>query len=223
MTAKLKEPAGERQLKEALREIQIMAGLNRETERSDSGLVLGITSPEFGDGKTTVAIGLAATLAHDFQADVTLVDSDFHTTSVGKEFGLIGKDGLGELMLGKTKIEDVGHRVNRFITIIPAGKTEADPARAARSHTLVSLVDSMRRSNRFVVIDLPAVLHSMNAAVLSQRCDGVVVVTRARKTSRLQLERTLQLLGDSNVVGVVLNRQRSRVPRPIQRLLNLRG
>jgi Mrp family chromosome partitioning ATPase len=74
-----------------------------------------------------------------------------------------------------------------------------------------------------VVIDLPATLHSMNAPVLAKRCDGVIVVVRAGRTSQTELERVLHLLSGANVLGVVVNRKHSFVPGWVRRTLNIRG
>lgn len=214
-------------LKEALREIHIMAGLDPTDPSRPEGrkpLSIGVTSADFGDGKTTVAIALAASLSQDFAADVTLVDADFHTHSVGREYGLQGKDGLAEVLAGEVPLQSVAHRVSQArMTVIAAGRVPGDPARMARSEHLATLIDNMKRANEYVVIDLPATLHSMNAPVLAKRCDGIVVVVRAGHTTKQDLERVLQLLKDSNVLGVVVNRKSSAVPEWVRRTLNLRG
>lgn len=214
-------------LNEALREIHIMAGLDpTDASRAASRkpLSIGVTSADFGDGKTTVAIALAASLSQDFAAGVTLVDADFHTHSIGREYGLQGKDGLAEVLAGQVTLQSVTHRVSEAkMSVVAAGRMQGDPARMARSEHLTTLIENMKRANEYVVIDLPATLHSMNAPVLAKRCDGVVVVVRAGHTTRQELERVLALLKDSNVLGVVVNRKASAVPEWVRRTLNLRG
>jgi capsular exopolysaccharide synthesis family protein len=214
-------------LEEALREIHIMAGLDptgpsRHGDRKP--LAIGVTSPDFGDGKTTVAIALASSLSHDFGAEVTLVDADFHTHSVGREYGLQDQAGLADILAGEVTLQAVSHRVAQArMTVISAGKVPGDPATMARSEHLTTLIDNMKRVNEYVVIDLPASLQSMNAPVLAKRCDGVVVVVRAGRTTKQDLERVLVLLKDSNVLGVVVNRKSSAVPDWVRRTLNVRG
>ncbi len=185
-------------------------------------LAIGITSPNYKDGKTTMAISLASCLAHDFSAQVMLVDADFQTHSVGNEYGLQGRPGLSDVLDGTATLPAV---VNRFrqapMTVVTAGSVAGDPARLARSERLPSVIDQMKRSNGFVVMDLPATLKSMNAPVIANRCDGVIVVVRAGKTTRRDLERVLELLQDANIIGVVINRQHSNVPGWIDRLLAL--
>lgn len=221
------EPKARIDLKEALREIHIMAGLDNSSSPGaplKKSLAIGVTSATFGDGKTTVAIALAASLSEDFAADVMLVDADFHTHSVGREYGLQGQDGLSEVLAGTRPLESVTHRVARAkMSVVTAGSAPADPARMARSQHLTTLIDNMKRASEYVVIDLPAALHSMNTPVLAKRCDGVVVVVRAGHTSKHDLERVLHLLKDSNVLGIVVNRKSSSVPSWVQRTLNIRS
>ena len=221
------EMRGRTKLEEALREIGIMAGLDPTGPSGTAGgsrVSIGVTSPSFGDGKTTVSIALAASLSSDFQADVTLLDADFHTHSVGREYGLQGADGLSDVLAGTVTLQEVTHRVSQArMSVVPAGRSLTDSARIARSEHLSTLIENMKASNEYVVIDLPATLHSMNAPVLAKRCDGVVVVVRGGRTTVQELERTLHLLKDSNVLGVVVNRQTSAIPGWVRRTLNLRG
>ena len=221
------EPRAKFDLKEALREIHIIAGLDPTNPRDSAShkpLAVGVTSPTYGDGKTTVSIALAASLSEDFEADVTLVDADFHTQSIGGQFGLDGETGLSDVLLGKVPLQSVTHRVAQArMNVVAAGSTPQDPARIARSEHLTTLIDNMKRANKYVVIDLPAALHSMNAPVLAKRCDGVIIVVRAGRTTQSDLERTLHLLSGANVLGVVVNRKHSAVPTWVRRTLNMRG
>lgn len=221
------EPKATIDLKEALREIHIMAGLDpTDSAAHDSRrpLAIGVTSPTFGDGKTTVAMALAASLSQDFEADVTLVDADFHTHSIGREYGLQQVVGLSDVLNGRLPLQAVTHRVSEAkMSVVTAGTDPGDPARMARSEHLTTLIENMKRANEYVVIDLPATLRSMNAPVLAKRCDGVIVVVKAGQTTQQDLERVLALLKDANILGVVVNRQRTSVPSWVRRTLNLRG
>lgn len=225
--AALVESKAKVDLKEALREIHIVAGLDPTDPSRKQGrrpLAIGVTSADLGDGKTTVSIALAASLAQDFQTDVTLVDADFHTHSIGEEYGLQGAVGLSEVLNGELPLQAVTHRVAQAkMSVIAAGKAQADPARMARSEHLTTLIDNIKAYNEYVVIDLPATLRSMNAPVLAKRCDGVIVVAKAGHTSQSDLGRVLHLLKDANVLGVVVNRRRSSVPAWVRRTLNLRS
>ena len=212
-------------LKEAIREIHITAGFDEPGQSPTAGrAAIGITSPNIGDGKTTVAMALAASITSDFAVEVMLVDADLRTQSIGREYGLDDAAGLSELIAGTVSLEGVRHRIPAAnMSVVTAGRPGPDPARLARSEQLVAVIDRFKASTQYVVIDLPAVLPSMTAPILAKRCDAVLVVVRAGETSRADLERTLELLEDAPVLGVVINGTRSRVPAWVQRALNLRG
>lgn len=215
-------------LQEAIREIHLIAGLADEsgsaTHIPRGSLAIGVTSPDYGDGKTTIAIALASSLSEDFGSEVTLADADFHTHSIGRQYGLDRSEGIAEVLSGQSQLAAVTHRARSTATmsIVPAGRVPADPARMARSEQLAALVESMKATSRYVVFDLPATLHSMSAPVLAQRCDGVIVVARAGHTTRHDLDRTLHLLNNATVLGVVMNRQTTSVPAWAQRMLAMR-
>ncbi len=223
---KVIQPADRAQfdLKEAMREIHVMAGLGPELAGADDATAIGITSPDLGDGKTTVSIALAASISRDYDTDAMLVDADFHTHSVGSDFGLNNQEGLAEIIAGSQRLENVTHRVARArMSVVTAGQLPTDPARLARSEHLITLIENMKRTSKYVVIDLPAALHSMNTPVLAKRCDGVIVVVRYGHTTKADLERTLHLLRDSNILGVVVNRHKARTPAWVQRALSFRS
>ncbi|MGH2610346.1 MAG: CpsD/CapB family tyrosine-protein kinase [Tepidiformaceae bacterium] len=210
-------------LKEAIREIHITAGLDEPGSERKHAVVIGVTSPNIGDGKTTVAMALAASLTMDFGAEVILVDADLNTQSVAREYGLEDAAGFSELIDGTATLEAVRHRIApASMSVVTAGHSPEDPARLARSERLASVMEGFKRSTQYVVIDLPATLHSMTAPVLAKRCDGVVVVVQSGDTSRADLERTLHLLRDVKVLGVVFNRSNSKIPGWVERALNLR-
>jgi Mrp family chromosome partitioning ATPase len=212
------------ELQEAIREIHLIAGL--ADPRSDGkplkSFSIGVTSPGFGDGKTTIAMALASGLAHDLGKEVILADLDFKTHSIGREYGLEGKAGMSEVLAGMTNLKAVtNHHRDSPIAVITAGSARTDPARLANSDRLISVIESMKDQSSYVVFDLPATLHSMNTPVLAQRCDGVIVVVRDGRTRRHELDRVLHLLRDANVLGVVVNRQKSSIPVWVQRSLGL--
>ncbi len=217
-------PRVQAELQEAIREIHLIAGLGdpHSDGKPVKSFTVGVTSPGFGDGKTTIAMALASGLAHDLGKEVILADLDFKTHSVGREYGLEGKPGMSEVLSGVTNLKSVTHHHRDSpIAVVTAGNASADPARLANSDRLISVIESMRDLSSYVVFDLPATLHSMNTPVLAQRCDGVIVVVRDGKTRRQELDRVLHLLRDANVLGVVVNRQKSSIPQWVQRSLGL--
>jgi len=220
-------PRNEVSLQEAMREIQLVADFPSGRSPQSPGhrsVVIGVTSPDFRDGKTTTAIALGGSLTADLGVDVTIVDLDFETASVGREFGIEREPGIADVLRGTQELPAVVHRPegNDRLSVVATGVLPVDSARLARSERLAEVVDEMRGSASFVICDLPAVLRSMTAPVLAQRCDAVIVVARSGRTTRAELDRAIRLLASSNVVGVVLNRYSSRIPGFIHRALGYR-
>lgn len=185
-------------------------------------LAIGITSAHGHEGKTTISIALASSLAADLGAQVMLVDADFRTQSLARIYGLEGKRGLADVISGGAPVGAAVHRYLRSpLGVVPAGEMFGDSARVARSERLAAFLESLKAMSGFVVLDLPATLASMDAPVLAQRCDGVIVVVRAGQTTRQDLERQLALLKDANVLGIVVNRYRTAVPGMVERMLGL--
>jgi protein-tyrosine kinase len=167
-------------------------------------------------------MALASSLAHDFDTNVTLVDADFQTHSIAQVYGLAGRHGLTDVLAGKAAVRAATHPLpGRTMAVVPAGTALADPARLARSGNLVRALEELKTFSSYVIVDLPATLHSMNGPALAQSCDAVVVVVRHGQTTRQELDRTLHLLKAANVVGVVVNRYHSSVPRWVATTLGL--
>src|SRR5215213_6656680 len=62
--------------RDIIRDVQRAAVARRQfgTTVGHSALTIGVTSPRLGDGKTTVAMAIANSLAQDFEGATTLVD-----------------------------------------------------------------------------------------------------------------------------------------------------
>ena len=213
-------------LREAVRTIHEGSELALRRQHSNGSLpqslAIGVTSAHRGDGKTTIAVALASSLAQDMRVEVTLLDADFHTHSIEAEYGLSGEVGFSELLNGASSLDDARHRFpNSSLSIVAAGSARVEAEGSARSDRAVALLDDMKATSRYLVADLPATLHASTAPSLARLCDGVIVVVRAGHTTRQDLDLTLERLSGANVLGVVLNRYQTRIPRIVERSLGL--
>jgi Mrp family chromosome partitioning ATPase len=227
MTARI-HPRTKEMLKEAIREIQHSAGITRSHQSSNGhappSFAIGVTSPHHGEGKTTLAMALASSLAEDLSVDVMLVDADFQTHSIQQQYGLDGRGGFTDVIEGASSPEEVTHRLPlSSLRVMTAGTGRGDPARAARSEYAETFVDNMKVANRYVVFDLPATLESATAPVVAALCDGVVMVVRTGLTTTVELERSIAKLNGATVLGVVLNDWDSKIPGWVEQSLGLRA
>lgn len=215
------DPRDRQALDETLRGVLVVAGLDEREEPT----VIGVTSPGDGEGKTSVAIALAHVLAADFQGrDVLLVDGHLEAPGVARELGIHEGRGFSDVLRGDLLVEQAEHRlVTNGMAVLTAGSGRLDAGRAVRSERLFELFGRIRLMHRFTVVDLPPVLRSMATPVLARRCDAVVVVARHGQTTAADIGRSLGLLKDSPVAGVLLNRHRSAIPAFVRRAVGLAG
>lgn len=169
--------------------------------------VLQVTSSGPGEGKSTVAANLAAALA-ETSASVLLVDADLRRPTIARLLRLEGAAGLTTVLLGQASVADVVQDWGRSgLQVLPSGPVPPNPAELLGSPAMGRLLDRLRGSYDFVVVDTPPLLPVADAAVLSRFTDGAVLVANARLTRRHSLLESLSNLDrvGATVLGVVLN------------------
>ncbi|PWW21836.1 capsular exopolysaccharide synthesis family protein [Geodermatophilus normandii] len=169
--------------------------------------VIMVTSAMPTEGKTTVAINLAVALAESGR-QVTLLDADLRRPRVAGYLGLVGGVGLTNVLAGSAEAAEVEQVFGtEGLKVIGAGPTPPNPNELLSSRQMFSLVDQLRESNDFVLIDAPPVLPVADAAGLGVLADGVLVSVRHGHTRKDQLQQataTLERVG-ARILGVVLN------------------
>jgi capsular exopolysaccharide synthesis family protein len=143
-----------------------------------------VTSPLPGDGKTTTAAGLAATLAQR-GLRVLLVDADLRRGAPAPQGGG-GTPGLSDLLAGTVPLADVVQLVNvgegRQLHYIPAGHLPPDPVQLLGSPRIQVLMEWLREKYFIVVLDSPPLNLFADAAVLASCADATLLVARAGVT-----------------------------------------
>jgi protein-tyrosine kinase len=187
--------------------------LSGETLGSDRPYVLGITSALVGEGKTTVALHLAMTIARDTYKRVCLIDLSLGKGELASRLG-VPQRGEGVIPV----LEDDSHVVPTLqlagvdnLVIIPAGKLPANAPRLVRSPRVGQLIMSARTAFDVVIIDMPAVATD-HALPLTRHMDGLLMVARAGVTPRDVVSQALDALGRDKVIGVTLNRIQTAGP-----------
>jgi Mrp family chromosome partitioning ATPase len=173
---------------------------------------LAIVSPRAHDGKTLTAINLAISLAADPNRTTLLVDFDLRRPQVAARFGLTPAVGVEQCLEEKVPVEQGLVRPEGYgrLTLLPAGAPVAHSSEllgSARTGELVREIRS-RYANRIVLFDLPPVLEADDALAFSRHVEAALVVITEGRTRREDVTRTLQLLGQTPVVGTLLNGSR---------------
>lgn len=177
-----------------------------------------VTSPSAGDGKTTVARGLAAACAAAGESTL-LVEADMSQPAPARDGATAAPDGgLAEVLSGQLDFEDACRPAGpeSALHVLASGTPPPDPSRLLESRRAGELFEQLADRYSFVVIDAPAITERADAIPLARLVDGVVVVGRLGRTveeDARSLRRQLEGLGAAGL-GVVANFAGSREERP---------
>jgi succinoglycan biosynthesis transport protein ExoP len=173
----------------------------------DSQRTLLVVSPGPGDGKSSVAINLAVTLARG-GASVLLVDVNFRRPALREIFSDSKPEGLSNILVGQRSLEDlVTPTETANLHVLTSGPLPPTPAELLGSAAMRDFLDTALRRYDRVILDGPPVLLMSDALVLSAQVDGVLLVSRAASNTKGELKRAheqLQRIG-ARVIGSVLN------------------
>jgi len=180
-----------------------------------------VTAARHREGATTVAYGLARSLARDREARVLLIEANLRTPALGGRIGIRQNGGLREVLESEEPIERVAVKVDAGnLWVVPAGKGAAGPE-AIDFDFLDREIDRLRPQFDFIFIDGPPVNRYADALILSTKVDGVILVVEADATPVAEAEaakRQLERVG-ARILGVVLNRKRNYIPGFLENLL----
>jgi capsular exopolysaccharide synthesis family protein len=146
--------------------------------------VVMVTSAAEGEGKTTLASHLAASLARASRKTL-LVDCDLRKPAVHKLFDLPPEPGFSELVRGEAHLADVIRptRLSR-LWLMPAGIPSNHATQALAQENLQAIFQELRGQFDFVLIDSCPVLPVADALLLGQYVDGAIF-SILRDASRL--------------------------------------
>jgi protein-tyrosine kinase len=171
---------------------------------------IGVVSAINGEGKTLTAINLALSLAAEPNQTVMLVDLDLRRPAIARILGLAADHGLETWFGGDDPTKKVCYalegiqRLYVLPTLAPVAGSSETLAGLGTRRLLNELKD--RDSGRLLIVDLPPVLLSDDALMVAPLLDAVVLVVDERRTKREDVARVMELLGNTRVIGTVLNR-----------------
>jgi capsular exopolysaccharide synthesis family protein len=180
--------------------LQFMA-LDRPTK------ALLVTSAGPGEGKTTIACTIAIALAQAGHR-VVIVDCDLRRPRIGRLFDVPGDVGVSSVLVGDATAESLpmATQIER-LDVVSSGPIPPNPSELLQSDRFRQLLAYLVGRYDRVVIDSPPILPITDAAVLATQVDGLVLVTRAFKTTKehaKQARRTIETIG-GRIFGCVLN------------------
>jgi Mrp family chromosome partitioning ATPase len=187
---------------------------------ADRGLVptIGITSAVSGEGRTTIATGVAAAMAADLDRSIALVEVDLGHPGVHQLLGINPEPGLAEYLRGECALSEALHQISDKLFVLPAGDGAKEAPNLIYRLARADLRSRMNTTDALLVLDLPPVLTTSYGALAASMAEALVFVVRAGNTSGDQVRESLTRLGANSVRGVVLNGYQPQLPNWLQNL-----
>jgi Mrp family chromosome partitioning ATPase len=171
------------------------------------GGALAINSPKQGDGKTLVAVNLAVSIARHLHRRALLVDLDFRRPGIAKLLGIAPAANLSDHLQDGVPLADclVELGIER-LTALPQGRSVEHSSELLASPRMAALATELARDpDRIVIYDCPPLLATDDALIALGFATGCLLVLREGRTTRSELLRAAELVGEERLLGTVLN------------------
>jgi Mrp family chromosome partitioning ATPase len=197
----------------------VLQGCRRALQRIGplERISLGVTSAVRGEGRSTVALGLALVQWLDHERRTVLVDLDLERPSLHERVGLAAGPGIHDLIPSGGSVDKQVRPMVGDIWLLSSGETVEDYPRALSRLTEGSALTQIAEWAEAVIFDLPPILDSPTGLDALRLCGSPVMVVRAGVTP---LPRVLEAMNTlTEPPPVILNGVRSSLPQWIRRRL----
>ncbi len=164
--------------------------------------MLGVTSPNSGEGKTTTACNLATALSLSSQRKTVLIDLNINKPRVHEVFETPMSPGITDALIGdeicvtSTQIEN--------LSVLPAGNFKKLPPNRLINFSIIAY--SLLRTFEFIVVDLSSVDEKNFPTLIANQLNGLIVVVESSRTKRGDINRLFRRINEKNVIGFVMNK-----------------
>ena len=183
----LSENPALRGVSEALRELRTNLLFSEGSLRS-----VVVTSPEGSHGKTTIAFGLAVTVARAGTRTV-LVDGDLRRGRVSELLKIERAPGLMEVLNGTALEEVIRHTSLEMLDVVTGGRRAGDPGELLTSEFPL-ILDQLLEQYETVIVDATPLVPISDARIMARYSSSVIVVANAGTATRRQVRRAIDRL-----------------------------
>lgn len=174
--------------------------------------IIAVTSSVPGEGKSTTSVNLAFSLGQ--MGSVLLIDGDMRKPSICKRFAIPNYHaGLSNIIAQTEVLEDcLYHDEQSNITVMPCGNLPNNPQELLASKHFEALVNQLRDTYDYIVIDTPPVNAVSDALIIARQVDSLMYVVKSDDTRTGVVRNGVGRLVDANIkiAGIVLNKVDTR-------------
>ncbi|MBV6451638.1 MAG: Iron-sulfur cluster carrier protein [Anaerolineales bacterium] len=166
-----------------------------------------VTSPTQGNGKTTIAVNLALTVAASDQK-VAIVDADLRRPAVHTALKIPQGPGLADIIHSKINVKEVVRSVKgKDIDVVAAGSIPPSVTEVVGSKKIAAILKDLRDDYDTIIVDAPPLVIS-DSYNLASKVDGVILVLEPGLTKDDQAKVIKEQLtrAGAKVIGIVFNK-----------------
>ncbi|KAA3612036.1 MAG: polysaccharide biosynthesis tyrosine autokinase [Calditrichaeota bacterium] len=166
-----------------------------------------VTSSGPKEGKSTTSANLAIAMAQSGKR-VVLIDADLRRPVVHSIFGLEKEDGITNYLMNDISYDKmIKKSIMDNLYIIPSGVLPPNPSELISSKNMEDLIERLKGDFDLVVFDTPPIIAVTDAAILSTKVDGTLLVVKSGQTNYDAVVRAKSLMEnvDARILGALLN------------------
>jgi tyrosine-protein kinase Etk/Wzc len=170
-------------------------------------VLLTVSSPGAGDGKSLVSSNLAMSFA-EAGYKTLIIDGDIRRGELHRMFGIDRRPGLLDYLTGSARKDEIIRPTShRGLAVIPCGTRRHQGPELLGSGAMGQLMAELKAQYNVIIIDSPPLGAGIDPFVLGTSTGHMMLVLRSGETDRQMAEAKLKLLDrlPIRVLGAVLN------------------
>ena len=167
---------------------------------------LMLTSALEGEGKSTLAMGIAMSAAR-MHKRVLLIDANLRNPNLHNALKISNDWGLSLLLEDDSDVQpqDYIQPAHPAIDVLTAGPFPEDSVKLLSSARMKELLELFEDKYDLVILDTPHLLGTVDARIIASYCKGIVMVARLGKVTRNELIQATDIVTRLNLVGILAN------------------
>lgn len=174
-----------------------------------TGKILMITSSAPGEGKSNVAVNLAATLAQD-NKKVLLIDCDLRKGTLHRYLKISPQiPGIASVLTGEASLDEAIVYFEKLkFSVLTASEIPTNPSELLGSNNMRRMLSAVVSKFDYVILDTPPVNAVTDTSILSKYVDGAILVVSQNQTLRNNAIAAKEQLENTKtpILGVILNK-----------------
>jgi len=173
--------------------------------------VIAITSVNENEGKSTVSLHIGRSFA-ELDKKVLVIDADMRKSVIaGRNTTANTPNGLSELLTGLKEKDECFYPVKDYsMEVVFSGPYPPNPVELLSNSKFEELLARCREEYDYVIIDTPPLGQVIDAAVVAEKCDGVIMVLGSSRVHYKQAQELVEQVEKSGakMLGIVRNNRK---------------